>query len=201
MFCIGANKTGTTSVEKLFNLMGLKVGKQVKAERLIEDWAKGNFDPIVSYVRYNGVAFQDIPFSLPNTFKAMDQAFPKSKFILTVRNTPEDWYRSLVSFHSKVFGNGSVPSATDLKNSEYVYKGWIYDTLKHMYKTPDDDIYHKETLIKHYNDYNESVVDYFKDRPDKLLVVNVSESDAAFKISSFLGSKTPFEKMPWENKT
>jgi hypothetical protein len=67
VFCIGRNKTGTTSMAKLFKQLSLDVGPQRKFEKLFRDWKNGDFDKIIDEVKYSGIAFQDIPFSLPGT--------------------------------------------------------------------------------------------------------------------------------------
>ncbi len=201
VFCIGRNKTGTTSMKILFEELGLPVGRQRLFELLVKDWAIHDYKKIIHEVKFKGVAFQDVPFSLPNTYKILDQEFPNSKFILTIRDSPEIWYNSLISFHSKVFGNGKIPTKSDLQNCKYVYKGWMWDLNRLLYDTPEDDIYNKSILMKQYADYNASVIEYFKDKPEKLLVVNIKKHDALLKIAQFLGVKKIIDKMPWENKT
>ncbi len=200
VFCIGRNKTGTTSMAKLFKETGLSVGPQRPAELLVKEWAKNNFNGIIKYVKYSGVAFQDVPFSLPGTFKILDKEFPDSKFILTIRDSPEQWYNSLTTFHSKLFGNGNLPTKSDLQKARYVYTGWMWEMNRLIYNTPEDDIYNKTILIKHYNDYNNSVIEYFKNMPEKLLVVNLKEADALKNIGSFLNLNSLPEKIPWENR-
>ena len=56
-----------------------------------------NFAPIIAFAR-TAQLFQDIPFALPFTFQALDQPFPGSKFILSVRRDAEEWYGSLTRF-------------------------------------------------------------------------------------------------------
>ena len=41
-FCVGVNKTGTTSIEKVFRSLKMRVGDQGTAELLIHDCAKGD---------------------------------------------------------------------------------------------------------------------------------------------------------------
>jgi hypothetical protein len=108
IFCIGLNKTGTTSLKKEMALQGFTVGNQRQAELLFDDWVKRDFRRIVRYCR-TARFFQDAPFSYPYTFIALDQAFPGSKFILTVRDNAEQWYNSLIRFHGKLWGNGNTP--------------------------------------------------------------------------------------------
>lgn len=201
VFCIGSNKTGTTSLAKFFKQIDLPLAPQRPAELLVENWANNDFKKIIKYVKYSGIAFQDVPFSLPNTFKILDDKFPNSKFILTIRDSPEVWYRSLTSFHSKKFGNGNLPTKSDLEKTKYVYPGWMWKMNRIIFNTPEDDIYNKSILIQCYIEYNTSVIEYFKDKPEKLLVVNLKEADVALKISKFLASKKVLTKIPWENKT
>ncbi|MDN7124492.1 hypothetical protein J6I90_06325 [Pseudidiomarina sp. 1APP75-32.1] len=201
IFCIGRNKTGTTSLKKAFQQLGYIVGHQREAERLHhKHYFAGRFDKFVRYCRYAQV-FQDVPFSWPETYKVMDQAFPGSKFILTVRDSPEQWYNSITRFHGKLWGkDGAVPTADDLKNATYIFKGAPYNVVK-LHGTSDDDPYHRETLINHYKAYNQEIIEYFKDRPEDLLVLNLTEPDAYQKFIDFLGIESDYTAFPWENKT
>jgi hypothetical protein len=200
VFCVGRNKTGTTSLKKAMSNLGYVVGYQRAAELLFRDWAKRDFRRIAAYCR-TGEFFQDIPFSLPYTFQAMDMHFPGSKFILTVRD-PESWYRSLCTFQrlESVFGD-KTESLEKLKQATYCYKGFAYETKVLVYDFPGDDPYHKETLIDHYNFHNRMVRDYFRNRPQDLLVLNVAESGAYRKLCEFLGEPCPSDDFPWENRT
>lgn len=201
VFCIGRNKTGTTSMAEFLAQNGFAVAPQTPAELMIDDWYAGRFEPIIRFAQAAGDAFQDIPFSLPGTWIALHQAFPDSRFILTVRDSAEDWYRSLTSFHAKLFGNGRIPSKEDLMRAEYNGKGWMWKVNRMVYNTPEDDPYNREMLIAHYTKYNQDVVDYFSKHPGKLLVVNLSERDAAERIARFLELTHPVGEMPWENRT
>src|SRR5690606_4675563 len=100
IFCIGRNKTGTTSLKVALRDLGYSIGSQRAAEHLIEDWGQRDFRRLVKLVS-TADAFQDIPFSYDYTFQAMDAAFPGSKFILSIRDSPEQWYESLVRFTQK----------------------------------------------------------------------------------------------------
>ena len=201
VFCIGANKTGTTSMKIIFKNLGIPVGSQRYGEMLINDVINNRYYEFLKFVKYGGVGFQDIPFSLPEVFKVLDEKFPESKFILTIRDSPEVWYQSLINFHAKVFGNGKVPTKLDLQNSRYVYKGWAWKMNRLLFNTPLDDLYNKEILIQNYIDYNNSVIEYFKSHPEKLLVINLKDIGAAKKISEFLGIENELKEIPWENKT
>mgnify|MGYP000075887805 CR=1 FL=1 len=201
-FCIGRNKTGTTSLKKAFQQLRFPVGYQRVAEKLYDQYYfEGNFEPIVKYCQTAQV-FQDVPFSCPNTFKYLDKAYPESKFILTVRDDAEQWYQSIVRFHGKSFGlNGRVPpTLEDLKNAIYVRQGFMYNTVK-LHGTPDSAPYNKEVMIAHYERHNREVIEYFKDRPEDLLIINIADTSSYRKFVEFLGVQSPELNFPWENKT
>jgi len=199
-FCIGRNKTGTTSLEREFRALGFIVGRQRTAEILCDEcYARREFGPIIEYCQ-SAEVFQDVPFSLPDTFRHMDKAFPGSKFILTVRDDPEQWYQSLIRFQSRMFGrNGTLPTADDLRNATYVRRGWAYNRVR-TYGTSDDDIYNRERLIAHYVRHNNDVMKYFADRRGDLLVINLAQPDAYARFLEFVGAHSERSGFPWENR-
>ena len=188
VFCIGKNKTFTPALSKLFNEMGLTVGPQRPAELLAKECAENDFKRIIKYVKYRGKAFLDVPFNFTNTFKILDKEFPDSKFILTISDSPEVWYETNTSYHSKLFGDGGLPTKSDLQKAAYVYPGWMWEMNRLIYMTPEEDIYNKPILMRQYNDYNNSVIEYFENKPGKLLVVNLKDKDALLRIRDFLKS-------------
>lgn len=202
VFCIGRNKTGTTSLKVAMQEFGYKVGEQREAELLHKDWAKRDFSKIIKYCE-SAEFFQDVPFSLPFTYVVLDHFFPNSKFILTVRDSAEQWFNSLTKFHSKLWGkNGrELPVKEDLQNATYIYKGWAWDGYRFNYNTPEDNLYQKDLMIEHYNNHNKNVIEYFRHRSEDLLILNLSSSDSLNKLTDFLGVKSELVEMPWENKT
>lgn len=188
VFCVGKNKTFTPSLSNLFKEMGLTIGPQRRAELLAKECAQNDYKRIIKYVKYHGTAFLDVPFNLTNTFKVLDKEFPDSKFILTISDSPEVWYETNTSYHSKLFGDGNLPTKSDLQKAKYVYPGWMWEMNRLIYKTPEDDIYNKTILIRQYNGYNNSVMEYFENKPGKLLVVNLEDEDALFRIRDFVNS-------------
>lgn len=201
IFCIGTGKTGTTTIEAILKDFRYKMGSQIKGELLIFDWYKRDFKNIIELCK-TADAFQDVPFALPFTYIFLDSYFKNAKFILTERDTPEQWYNSLIKFHSKLWSDGNkIPTADELKNAEYRYKGFAYETVKLIYQTEDKDLYNREQLIKFYTDHIKTVKDYFKTRPDKLLVINVSQKNDYFRLCNFLNKPPKRNDFPWENKT
>lgn len=201
IFCIGCNKTGTTSLEKAMRDLDFIVGDQREAELLFDDWIKRDYRKLIKYCK-TAVFFQDSPFSHPYTFIAIDQAFPSSKFILTVRDNADQWYDSLIRFHSKLWSKWKIPpTSEDLKNAIYLYKGRPYHTRMHTHNVTEEEPYNKRVLIDDYNRHNKNVIDYFRFRQNDLLVLNVAEPNAYKKLTTFLNIQTEKTEFPWENKT
>jgi Sulfotransferase domain len=201
IFCIGANKTGTTSVEKALKDLGFSLGNIPTAELFFEEYSRRNFNSIIKFCK-TADAFQDAPFSFPYTFIPLDIAYPNSKFILTIRDSDEQWYNSLIKFHSKIHSkSGNVPTEEDLKNSTYRYKGFAWDVRQKVFGIKSgQDVYDKKTFLDYYNNHNKLVLDYFKFR-DNLLVINLSNKDSYFNFCKFLNKKPLYAEFPWENKT
>ena len=69
IFCIGLNKTGTTSLGLFFEKAGFNVAKQHEGELLLRSYINRDFKEITKYVTKSKYSvFQDVPFSLPLTF-------------------------------------------------------------------------------------------------------------------------------------
>lgn len=168
---------------------------------LIEEWAERNFQPILEFC-HTADAFQDCPFSYPHTFIALDIAFPNAKFILSTRDSAEQWWGSLTRFHSKLWADGNrVPSKEDLEKADYIYPGRPWRSNRLVYGTPEDDPYHQGTLLAHYERHNSVVQEYFRHRPEKLCVVNVAKRADYQKLCQFLEVQPKGEDFPWLNKT
>ncbi|MEO6421592.1 MAG: sulfotransferase [Candidatus Nitrotoga sp.] len=200
IFCIGRNKTGTTSLEIALKSLGFRMGNQAQGEMLLDDWARRDFRRIVTLCK-TADAFQDVPFSMPWTFQALDLAFPGSRFILTVRDTPDDWYQSLIRFHTKIVGKCRIPTADDLRDFNYRYKGFLWRSAQINYGVNEHTLYNKELYTGHYMWHNQMVMNYFVFRPQDLLVLNLKDSESMLKLCNFLQVPYTGQSMPHENKS
>jgi|GEM_PF-4641571 hypothetical protein len=70
-----------------------------------------------------------------------------------------------------------------------------------VFDTPDDQPYQKEGLIAHYENHNREVIEYFRHRPENLLVLNVAEKGSYKEFCDFLGVTSNRTEFPWNNKT
>ncbi len=201
IFCIGLNKTGTTSLEAALKELGFIMGNQRRGELLLEEWKNRDFKKLFKLCR-TAQAFQDAPFSYPDTYKYLDKEFPGSKFILTLRDSDEQWYNSITRFHSKIWADGKrIPTKEDLMNATYRYKGKPWEGNRALFNTPEDEPYKKDVLLEYYNKHNEDVLSFFKGREGDLLVLNVADDTAYNKLCEFIGEKPLREGFPWKNKT
>ncbi len=201
IFVIGLGKTGTTTMDVLLREFGFRVGNQRQGEKLLEHWYKRDFKPILDLTK-TADAFQDVPFGLPYTFEVLHAQYPNAKFILTLRDSAEQWADSLIRFHSSIFADGKrVPTIEDLKNATYIFKGRAYLANRWIYNTPEDDPYHRDSLIRFYQNHEAQVRNYFRSIPDSLLVINVSTQSDFLSLTHFLEVKTNRTNFPWENKT
>lgn len=201
VFCVGLNKTGTTSLEKALGDLGFRMGSQVHGEWLLKNYLARDFAPIIEFCK-TADAFQDVPFSLPYTYILLDHYFKNAKFILSVRDTPEQWYRSCVAFHSNAFFQGQRPTEEMLKNATYRYKGFMWDGQYGVIPAlrTKTDPYDKQSHIDFYNAHNESVRVYFTGRSN-MLEINLADPGSYLEMCAFLGKKPVAERFPWLNRS
>ena len=201
IFCIGRNKTGTTSLRDALQALGFGIGHQPTGELLMEDWAARNFAPLIRYCR-SADAFKDVPFSLDYTYQALDAAYPGARFVLTVRDSARQWYGSLTTAHTRLIGKERLPTADDLR--EHVYHGrpgWMWRQHQLVYGADESTLYDEALYTAHYERHNERVLDYFGHRPDDLLVLNVAHAGAMEALCAFV--RVPFtgQQMPHVNRS
>lgn len=185
VFIVGRNKTGTSTVTAALSERGLAVYEGAEA-RLFDSWCEREFAPIVDRCRESEV-FADVPFGLPDTYKILDREFPFSKFVLTVWPTSDDWFDAFTRFHSRKIGGGSVPSAEQLAAFGHRRPGYVADVLHFGYGVSREEPYQRWPLIAAYERHNEQVIDYFRDRPDDLLVLDISRPEALGELCRFVG--------------
>jgi len=119
-------------------------------------------------------AFQDNPW--PILYRDLDHWFPQSKFVLTVRD-PDSWIKSQV----RHFGSSKTPM-----------RRWIYGV-----GCPEGN---EAVYLQRMEKHNQEVLEYFRGRPDDLLVMNLSKGDGWDKLCPFLGVRIPEVPFPHVNK-
>jgi hypothetical protein len=171
VFCIGFHKTGTKTLRSALKILGYRVtGPNGVMNKNIARDVHSMTDRLVE--KYD--AFQDNPW--PILYRELDRKYPGSKFILTLR--PSDkWISSIV----KHFGKWKTPM-----------RKWIYGVAA---PAGNESIY-----VRRYEKHNKEVPEYFKDRPEDLLVFKMSEGDGWEQLCPFLGHPIPNKTFPHVNK-
>jgi hypothetical protein len=158
IFCIGFQKTGTSSLHLALERLGYKVcGTR---SDLIKGLIEGN-DWVSIWKTVNEYdAFEDHPW--PNLFKELDEKCPHSKFILTIREE-NNWIKSCVKFFGDKYHFASE---------------WIYGV--------GSPIGNEEIYLNIYRKHNKDVIEYFKDRPSDLLIMDLEKGHGWKELCTFL---------------
>ncbi len=176
IFCIGFNKTATVSLYSALNRLGF-IGihglwnNHLKVLRAITE-----NKPLLAYLQgIEHITDLDI---IKDNFKLLDTQYPNSKFILNTREK-ESWLNSRKNHYQDY-----------VIDNKYAYsKGWRW-----IEETPDEwsnewDLHHKE------------VNEYFKDRKDDLLIMDIPSGDGWEKLCTFLDKPILSDNFPRQNVT
>lgn len=179
IFCIGINKTGTTSIGDALKILGYRrLGWQDNiSAALTLRWHEGKIERFVELSKKYDV-FEDIPWCL--VYKEMHALYPNAKFILTTRSTDEKWLNSICK-HVKRNGRSN----------------WIGHYLIYGSYNPEEDT---QMYLNKYNSHNEEVREFFKDKPGKLLEMCFENGDSWKEICDFVGlDEIPEVEFPHSN--
>ena len=202
IFCIGHNKTGTTSLATLFSKSGYRLAPQRVGEALLPAWYAGDFKSIIEWVKSTNAQFyQDVPFSYPETWKHLAQQFPKALFIHTVRESDDEWYQSRVRFDKKILGTNS-PSWHDLEQFQVggIPKGSLAKFRREIMGCTQDP-YEETTLKTFYNDYNREIEEYFRNSSLDYLQLNLKDPNALDTLNAFVKPIIRFKSIPHVNQS
>lgn len=197
VFCIGFNKTATTTLEAVLRENGYKMPKQLDQESLLKGVIENrDFDLLRQFVEEYD-AFQDLPFSQFQTYIVCDALFPGSKFILT-RRDPDRWVDSYIRYYRAEFGLEDAErfsEATFRGKNLYLAKGYVHslfgrlltETLDGQPVTRWDLAFDRDRLRQIYQRRNAEIIAYFAHRPDDLLVIDPTREADTERLLKFLG--------------
>ena len=180
VFGIGMHKTGTTSLHHALRLLGFDSGHWNDAH-----WAKAIWREMSVYGKSRTLEYNHAVSDLPITvlYEELDRAYPGSKFILTTRNEGA-WLKS-------------VENHWDHKCNPF-REAWSSDPFTHqvhkiVYGQKGFDAV---IFLSRFRRHNQEVVEYFKDRPQDLLVMDMSNGSGWNELCSFLDRPVPTEEYP-----
>lgn len=101
IFCIGYNKTGTTTLGKSLELLGYR-NSSFNKKVWREYYKKGKIDKVLQYTA-KFESFDDLPWLKEDLIPVLDRTFPESKFIYLERDELS-WKNSLQKWSFKMTG-------------------------------------------------------------------------------------------------
>lgn len=164
VFCVGFNKTGTTTLGKSFELLGYR-NSSFNKNVWRNYYLKGRIGKVLYYTSKFD-SFDDLPWLKEDLIPILDETFPGSKFVYLERSI-DNWKNSI---------------------SKWTYKKKGY--------YPDLD-----SLLDDYNCHREFILDYFKNRTNDLLILQVDDPKGFEKLSIFLDKPIIAESFSVHNKT
>jgi len=170
VFGIGFHKTGTTSLAAALRQLGYSVTGPNGVHR--SDIAQIAWPMCLSLMEQFD-AFQDNPW--PVLYRELYAYCPEEKFILTIRDA-DSWLKSVRGF----FGQQVTPM-----------RAWIYG-----HGGPEGN---EKSYLERYERHNREVIEFFEDKPGKLLVMDLSNGDGWEKLCAFL-NEFPIPDTPFPHK-
>lgn len=169
---------------------------------------KGNYQPLVECMQHYDFG-QDLPFSQGETYLAADKLFPKSKFILTIKGSMS-WVESFMRQY--LWSLCAILKISELKSiNNYLFRGYSHYWLSHYWSEQiqilKDSISNKlylleddKSLINHitsnqkfinsyifkYQSRNKAILNYFSERENDFLCIDLTKEKDISKLSDFL---------------
>lgn len=177
IFGIGLSKTGTTSLAQALTILGYKT----KDYPGLSHYSPGDLSSINAGLLEEFDALTDTP--IPSFYRELDVRFPDAKFILTIRDA-EGWLKSC----KKQFTQKLAEKQNEAHNRLFMdlYGCTVFDEAE---------------FLAGYQKFVQSVRDHFKDRPGKLLMMDVVAGDGWEKLCPFLDQPVPETPFPKANVT
>lgn len=180
VFGIGMHKTGTTSLHTALSTLGFDSAHWKSAH-----WAKAIWKELTTTGKSPTLEKSYAVCDLPMTFlyKELDAAYPGSKFILTTRSENK-WIRS-------------VRNHWDPERNKY-RRGWNKDAFTHRaHKLLYGQRGFEEGLfLERFRRHNAEVIEYFKNRPGDILVMDMDRKAGWHRLCGFLGQPIPSVAYP-----
>ncbi len=184
IFGIGLSKTGTTSLTQALKLLDHKAVHfpffHLKPQK---DSLELNYHKIDKWD-----AMADTP--IPYFYKELDRYYPRSKFILTIRDIDE-WLDSCENNH--IWPGEYVH---DKAASNLLYITQILQLHHALYGS----VWFDRKRFRHfYQKHGDDVLSYFSSRPADLLIYNIGNGDEWKPLCQFLGKQVPEIEFPRKN--
>jgi len=206
VFGIGLSHTATKSLNKALKTLGIPSIHWPVDRQTYRELSRGNYK-LTILKKYKAVTdITVVPF-----YPQMDKVYPGSKFILTTRDK-DAWMSSMckinkiwIKYTRKNFLiKYALRFAEDFKDYGLgaVRSTWFritHDEAIEFFrmKTYGSIAFEDEKRLSDvYDLHHKSVLEYFRKRPDDLLIMNITDGDGWEKLCPFLSKPIPPEDFP-----
>jgi hypothetical protein len=180
VFGIGMHKTATTSLHHALLMLGFDSAHWKSAH-----WAKAIWEEMRTWGRSltleRSYALCDLP--IPLMFRALDSAYPGSKFILT-RRDEAGWIESVENHWN--------PEQNKFRET------WNHDPFTHRLHTLlyGHRNFNRESMLNRYRQHNAEVLEHFKGRSSDLCIMDMDRGAGWRELCGFLGRPIPGKPYP-----
>lgn len=179
VFGIGMGRTATTSLYVALYHLGVHIKHHPDDPHTYEQLIRADYNLSILKNCDGACDLSIAPF-----YRELDREFPGSKFILTVRDI-KSWLES-----TKRHWAVEDVDVFESKFSSYI-KTVVFRCL----------VFNEQRFSDAYKDHQQGVVDYFKDRPDDLLVIDICGGEGWEPLCGFLNKKKPEIIFPHRNES
>jgi hypothetical protein len=189
IFGIGLSRTGSKSLTKALTILGYRA-IHFPTDPVTRSEYSQFFDHPSNLLRLNVLDQYDAVLDNPisRVYRQLDQAYPGSKFILTIRDK-QSWLRSCELWWDR-FVDPMIANDPE-------YGPFMSLVGKVTYGTQHFD---KDLFSESFDSHLTEVTDYFRGRRRDLLVLNICAGDGWQKLAPFTGNTVPYAPFPHLNK-
>jgi hypothetical protein len=181
IFGIGLSRTGTKSLTKALNSLGFNIIHYPIDEVTHKQLQAGNYKLSI-LDNCDGITdLTVVPY-----YAQLDSLFPNSKFILTIRNK-EDWLASMKNHWAEKVDDKTKPEYELKMNIRYFLRAAVYGCQRYSF----------DRLSYVYDLHYRNVLEYFRNKKDSLLIIDINNGDGWEKLCPFLGLEIPQIEFPF----
>ncbi len=180
VFGIGLSRTCTKSLTMALNILGINAIHYPDDETTFEELSTGKYNFSVLN-DYDGITDITVaPF-----YAHLDKLYPNSKFILTMRNK-DAWLESLEThWENRPAFADRHERETHMKIRRFL-RAAVYGSYT----------FQRERMAYVYDLHYQNVLNYFKDRPKSLLIMDIPAGESWAKLCPFLNQPVLHEPFP-----
>jgi hypothetical protein len=204
VYCIGLNKSGTTSLTQAFEKLGYRSFPENQLFHYVQnDVYFGDYGKLFSVIenpQFN--FFNDIPFSFPKVYEKIYERRPNDIFVLTLRRDAKAWAKTCMRFWD------CLVSENFKNDRSFIHTYYADNSEKYLinHATPMFEFWGlenvdnlEEKLINIYEQHTKDCLEFFKDKKN-FIMVDIEKKGEYKRLTDWLGVENEELDFPWENK-